>query len=255
LTATGLVAGYGRNPPALNGVSIALEPGRVLVVLGPNGSGKTTLIRCLARLLRPREGELHLDGQPLWSVPPLRVAQVLALAPQQPPLPEAFTVYELALLGRTPFIAPMAAETETDFEAAAAALRAVGLWGLRDRPIATLSGGERQRAVIARALAQRPRVLLLDEPTASLDLGAQTEVAALVRALAADSLAVLVVLHDLAFAEALADECLLLARGRVEARGAPAEVLEAGTIRRVYGVETARLNDPVTGRAHLVVRR
>jgi iron complex transport system ATP-binding protein len=255
LTATGLVAGYGRDPPALDGVSVALEPGRVLAVLGPNGSGKTTLIRCLARLLRPRAGELHLDGQPLWSTPPARVARVLALAPQQPPLPEAFTVYELALLGRTPFIAPLAAETECDFEAAAAALRAVDLWRLRDRTISTLSGGERQRAVIARALAQRPRVLLLDEPTANLDLGAQAEVAALVRTLAAADLAVLVVLHDLALTDALADECILLDRGRVEARGAPADVLEAGTIRRVYGVETTRLNDPVTGRAHLVVRR
>lgn len=224
-------------------------------MLGPNGSGKTTLIRCLARLLRPRAGDLRLYDQPLWSLPPARVARVLALAPQQSALPEAFTVYELALLGRTPFIPPLGAETEADYAAAAEALQAVALWDLRDRPIATLSGGERQRAVIARALAQRPRVLLLDEPTANLDLGAQVEVATLVRTLAATGLAVLVVLHDLPLAEALADECLLLDRGEVVARGAPGEVLDAATLGRVYGVKTTRLLDPQTGRTHLVVQR
>ncbi len=228
-------------------VNLAVRPGEVLALIGPNGAGKTTLLRALGRILRPSGGVSLLAGRPVWQLGPRAAARIVALAPQggiQSPL----TVAQLVALGRAPsrgWLLPLAAD---DRAAVERAMERAGVAELRDRPLAALSGGEQRRAILARALAQEPRTLLLDEPTAALDLRFQVAVLDLARRLAHnDGMAVVVTLHDLNQAALVADRVALLAGGRLLALGTPAEVLTAGMLARAYGVPVAVGCHPVYG--------
>jgi len=245
---------YGRDE-VLHEVSVAAPRGALLGILGPNGSGKTTLLRLLAGLLRPRTGRVTLDTQDVGAVPRHVLARRLAVVPQETHLAFEFSVLEIALMGRYPHLGAFELEGPHDVLVAREALSATGTLGLADRPFDTLSGGEKQRVVIASALAQfapalehhhasrdhdaaAGQVLLLDEPTASLDLHYQLEVAALLRQLNADrGLTVIVSTHDLNFAAAVCRDLVLLRDGRVLAAGRTADVLTAGAVRDLYGVE------------------
>ena len=248
----GLSASYGRTR-VLDSVRLTVEPGGWLAIIGPNGSGKSTLLRSILGF-HAHEGLVRVDGVPTSGVPRRERARILAYAPQTPVLPEGVTTGEYVTLGRTPHRPLLSAPRGIDRQVVADVMQRLGLDPLADRPLATLSGGEQQRAVLARALAQQPRVLLLDEPTGALDLGHAQQVLDLVDDLRRqDGLTVLSTLHDLTLAGQYADRLALLSRGRVAAEGSPAEVLTAAALQTHYGAR-ARVVPGPHGPAVLPVR-
>jgi len=219
----------------LTGVDVDAGAGEWLAVIGPNGAGKTTMLRCLAGSVG-YEGFVQLEGRDLGRLTTRQRARTIAVVPQHPVFPDGMSVADYVLLGRTPHITLFGFEGLKDKQVAAGLLEHLGLEGLARRPISTLSGGERQRAVIARALAQEPSVLLLDEPTTALDLGHQHEVLTLVDELRlARTLTVVSALHDLTLAGQYAEHFLLLDGGVVVADGTAAEVLAPDLLERCYG--------------------
>ena len=248
----GLSAGYGRTR-VLDAVRLTVEPGGWLAVIGPNGSGKSTLLRSVLGF-HPHEGQVRIDGVPTTGMHRRDRARTMAYAPQTPVLPEGVTTRDFVTLGRTPHRPLLAAPREVDRQVVADVMERLGLDDLAERPLTTLSGGEQQRAVLARALAQQPRVLLLDEPTAALDLGHAQQVLDLVdRLRRQDGLTVVSTLHDLTLAGQYADRLALLSGGRVVAEGSPAEVLTAQALRTHYGARAQVVAGP-NGPAVLPVR-
>jgi iron complex transport system ATP-binding protein len=235
---TGIGAGTNDVLPGVRRVSMAVERGAVVGLLGPNGSGKTTLLRVLAGMLRPTEGRVTLDGTDIGALTRRALARRIAVVPQETHLAFDYTVGEVALMGRYPHLGPFELEGPRDLSIARDALAATGTVDLEHRSFATLSGGEKQRVVIASALAQQADILLLDEPTASLDLGYQLEISALVARLNRErGLTVVVATHDLNFAAGLCLSLILLRNGKVLAAGPTAETLSEAAIRALYDVE------------------
>jgi iron complex transport system ATP-binding protein len=225
--------------PVLQGVSLTLSPGEVLAVLGPNGAGKSTLLRCLAGALAP-QGRVELSGRALASVPPTERARLLAFVPQHVPTRLPMTVFEAVLLGRRPYLSWR--PRPQDLEAVWESLSLLGLTDLAQREFSEISGGQRQKVALARALAQESRLLVMDEPTSSLDLRHQMEVMALLCALAEErDVGVVLAMHDLNLAARFASRAILLHRGRVLADGEPDRVLTEASIREVYGVDVLRV--------------
>ena len=239
--------------PVVDTVDLEVERGEWLALIGPNGGGKTTLLRAIARLVR-FTGSVVLGGRPTSAMPRRELSRVLAVVPQEPSTPPWMTVGEYVLLGRTPHLGPLAKEGRRDRESAARALSRLDLLDYRDRLLGTLSGGEKQRAVVARALAQEAPIVLLDEPTAALDIGHQQQALELVDALRRESeLTLVAAMHDLTLAAQYADRMVLLDRGRVVADGAPNEVLTESALARHYGAAIDVV--PVDGRIAVVPRR
>jgi iron complex transport system ATP-binding protein len=236
----------------LSDVSLEVGRGRIVGILGPNGSGKTTLVRILLGLLRPASGSVSVSGRDVGSYGRRELARELAAVPQETPVDFPFTVMELVLMGRTPHLGLLGIETAADVRAAEEAMDACGVRHLAERPIDALSGGELRRAVIARALAQGARALVLDEPTAGLDIHHQVAIFDLLRRQAREGRAILVVVHDLNLAAAYCDELLLLKDGRTEARGAVEDVLTYHRIKECYGVDVYVGVNEVTGARFLL---
>jgi iron complex transport system ATP-binding protein len=230
-------------------VSATMRPGRLTAVVGPNGAGKTTLLRVATGELAPTAGTVEMDGRPLEALPEREQARRRAVLPQQSQLHFAFSALEVVLMGRTPHL--RGAESARDWEIAHAALRTVGMDDFADRDVPTLSGGEQQRVHLARALAQiwtppeaGHRYLLLDEPTASLDLAHQHQVLRTAAGLAADGVGVLAILHDLNLAAQYADHVVMLRRGAVHGQGPPGDVLTPAAIADVFGCPVRVLTHP-----------
>jgi iron complex transport system ATP-binding protein len=239
----------GRAPFAIRDLTFTVAPGEVLGVIGPNGSGKTTLIRLLSRVLRPARGDIRLEGASLAGVSRAALARAVAVVPQDVPAGFAFTVRELVLMGRFPHGPGRFLETARDRAAAERAMRDLGVAALASEPLDRLSGGERQRALLARAVCQEPRVLVLDEPTAHLDLRHQAECVGLLRRLNREAgLTVVLVSHDLSLAGQVADRLLLLREGRLAGLGPPDAVLEERLLAAVYGCPVVVDKHPVSGR-------
>jgi len=237
----------------VRGVSARVQPQEWVALVGPNGAGKTTLIRAIAGLV-PFAGSISLAGRPTRELRRAELARLLAVVPQEPATPPWMTVAEYVLLGRTPHLGTFAAEGRRDREAAAAALARLDLLDYRERRLETLSGGEKQRVVVARALAQEARIVLLDEPTASLDIGHQQQALELLDALRAEpGLTLVAAMHDLTVSAQYADRVLLLDGGRIAAEGLPHEVLTEETIARHYGASIDVV--PVGGGLAVVPRR
>lgn len=229
---------------AVAGVDLEVGAGEWVVLVGPNGSGKTSLLRALAGTV-PAAGEVELGGRSRSALGRRRAARLVALVPQHPVLPGGMTAAEYVLLGRTPHLGYWAAESAADRRLALSALERLDAADLAGRPLGALSGGERQRVVLARAVAQDPAVLLLDEPTASLDIGHQQHVLDLVEGLRRErSMAVLGALHDLTLAAQYADRLVLLDRGRVAAEGPAAQVLTPEQLERFSGARVTLLRGP-----------
>jgi iron complex transport system ATP-binding protein len=221
--------------PVLRGVDVSVAAGEWVTVIGPNGAGKSTLLRAVGGLL-PFTGSITLLGRPTERLRRRERARLVATVPQTPIVPPGMAVLDYVLLGRTPFIRPLGRESAADLEAVDETLRRLDLVQFADRPLETLSGGERQRAFLARALAQGAPLLLLDEPTSSLDIGHQQEVLDLVDKLRADrGLTVLATMHDLSIAGEYAQRLVLLAGGRVVATGPPRNVLTEDLLAEHYG--------------------
>ena len=243
----GLSWGAAPGQPIVGPLSLAVEPGEKLALVGPNGAGKSSLLRCLYRYHRPSTGTVRLDGEDIWSLPGKAVARRVATVLQEQASDFSLTVAEVVELGLTPHRGGWGTD-HSDYDAVEAVLALMELTHLAPRDLATLSGGERQRVMIARALLQKPDLLILDEPTNHLDIRHQLEVLDLLGRLACT---VIVSLHDLALASAHADRVLLLDEGRVAAIGAPAEALTQSTIRSAFAVETLLDAHPATGRPRL----
>jgi len=234
---------------ALSGASLVLRPGEILALVGPNGSGKTTLIRALTGVVTPSAGSVRLSGRDVSAMSEVEVARLAAVVPQDPLLPATFSALDCVLMGRTPHLRLLQQEGPHDIEVARRAMLATQTWELAARPVGELSGGERQRVIVARALAQETPVLLLDEPTAHLDIGHQGAVLELMRGFTRNAgKAVLAVVHDLTLAAHYCDRLVVLRAGRVAAKGAPGEVLTPELLRAVYGVPVAIVPHPQTGR-------
>jgi iron complex transport system ATP-binding protein len=244
-----------RERPVVADVSLAVAAGELLAVLGPNGSGKTTLLRLLAGLLAPSAGTVRLDGQPLGRLSRRAVARRMALVPQDPRVDYPFTALEVTLMGRAPHQTGLGLPSSRDLAIAEDALARVDAGALAGRVLDHLSGGERQRVFVARALAQEPSVLLLDEPTTHLDVRHQLDTHALLRDLCRErGLACVTVVHDLNLAMAYCDRVVVLAGGRVAVAGPPAQALTEERVAAVFGVTIAVVAHPGDGTPVLVAR-
>jgi iron complex transport system ATP-binding protein len=236
-------------PRVVDAASLTIAAGDMIGILGPNGSGKTTLLKLLSGTLTPSAGTVHFDGRPLSEWKRRDLARRIALVPQETHAPFDFTVLDIVLMGRFPHLGTFALEGPDDLAIARHALAATGTSAFAERPFATLSGGEKQRVVIAGALAQSPELLLLDEPTASLDLGHQLDVQLLLAALNRDRGVTMVLsTHDLNLAAALCTDLILLRDGRVLAQGNTAAVLTPDAVRALYGVDADIQRHPGSGR-------
>jgi len=255
LDARGLVVQYaGLQARALDGVDLALRPGELVAVVGPNGSGKTSLLRAVLGLVPLAAGQVAISGRPLaqWSRSDL--AQTAALVPQREDTPFSWTVDEMVGFGRYARLGALSSFGQADREAIDRALSRCDVTTLRARRLETLSGGEWQRVRVARALAQEPRLLALDEPTASLDLGHEMALFELIRSLVAEGMAGLVITHHLSLAGRFADRLLLLDRGKVVAEGSPETALTPELIEAVFQWPVAAIGLPDGGREIVPLR-
>jgi iron complex transport system ATP-binding protein len=249
---------YGPGPAggfAIRDLSFEVRPGETFGVIGPNASGKTTLVRLLSRVLTPSSGQLRLDGADLARLSRAEVARQVAVVPQDVPGGFPHTVEELVLMGRYPRAPGRFFESAEDRAAARRAMEAVGVMPLCGALLDRLSGGERQRVMLARALAQEPRLLVLDEPTAHLDLRYQAECAGLLRRLGRrDGLTIVLVSHDLGFAAELCDRLLLVAGGAAVRVGLPETVIDEAVLEAAYGCRVLVDKHPISRRptVHLV---
>jgi iron complex transport system ATP-binding protein len=253
MTARSVSAGYG-GADILKQITLELVSGKLVGVIGPNGSGKTTLLRAMSRSLRPSSGQVVLDGKDIFAIHARDFARRVAVVPQETLVPFDFSVLEVVLMGRSPWLGRFDLEGPPDIEAAEEALAVTGTAYLKDRPINALSGGERQRVILARALAQRPEILLLDEPTSHLDIAYQLEMMDAVSRLCRDQgLAVMIVLHDLNLAGQYCDSVAIIAGGELQAVGSPAEVITPENIGRIYGVNVWVNGHPTTGKPYVTL--
>jgi iron complex transport system ATP-binding protein len=237
--------GYGKQT-VLRNVSFEAKPGEMLGIIGPNGSGKSTLIRGITRLIHPSYGKIFLDSSDISDINRQKLAQLIAVVPQNPTLPEPFTALEVVLMGRTPHLGLLRYEGKKDLAIVKGVMEATQTLAFAERRVGELSGGERQRLTIARALAQEPKIILMDEPTANLDINFQIETLGLARRLCLEqNLIVVVTLHDLNLASQYCDRLVLLSDGKVYCQGIPKTVINARTIKEVYGAEVYVYPHPV----------
>lgn len=239
----------------LNRLEFSISRGRRVALLGANGAGKSTLLRCISKTLKPTSGAVLLDDQDIKSLSPRDLARTMAVVPQETRTDFDFTVEDTVLMGRLPYLKRFTPEDDDEKSIALRAMAMTGVSHLAKRSIATLSGGEKQRVIIARALCQEPQILLLDEPTANLDLGYQHSLLEMITGLnKKQGITIIAAIHDLNLAARFFDCMLLLAGGRILAAGTAEEVIDPGLIKTAYGVEAFVYRHPLTGCLQVSVR-
>jgi len=241
----------------LKGISFDVRSGELISILGPNGSGKTTLLRCISATLKPKLGSVYIDGASVRNMKSRDIAKRFAFVEQSSALGYELSVIDVVMLGRLPYIKRFSLPTEEDLKAVERSLEVVGIAALGKRSFDELSGGEKQKVLIALAIAQSTKVLLLDEPTAHLDIKAQIEVMELLRKLCREGKIVLMATHDVSFASHFSDRVLLLRDGEQIAFGPPEEVIREGLIKKTFGVGLSiareiRKNGNKRGRVHVI---
>jgi iron complex transport system ATP-binding protein len=252
LNVNGVECRYG-SAKILSGINLEVKPGDFVGILGPNGSGKTTLLKSISRVLKPHVGTILFDKKDLYSQKPLEVAKKMAVVPQDSSVGFNFSVMDIVLMGRNPHLGHFQMETSKDVEIARKAMELTNTWSLADRHINELSGGERQRVIIARALAQEPKILLLDEPMSHLDIINQLEIMDLVKGLCVKKgLAVIAVVHDLNMAARYCNSVLMLKAGALFAFGEVEKVLTSENIRSVFGVDAIVRNNAATNSLYVI---
>lgn len=261
LEVRGLVAGYGRRHPkeVVHGVSFSLDSGEFLCIIGPNGCGKTTTLKAMMGLVPTMAGQVLVAGHPVAGMGERELARHFAYIPQAHTPPFPFTVADVVMMGRTPYINRLYRTTERDRVVALRALDLLGIRDITDQPYTRLSGGQQQMTLIARALAQQSDVLVMDEPTASLDFGNQQLVLSRLRLLSQTGKAVVMVTHDPDHALYCADRVVVMERGRVIATGTPDACITDDMLRRVYGTDAhvadVEVEPGVTERVCIPVRK
>ncbi len=246
--------GYNRQI-ILDDISFRVNPGELVGLIGPNGCGKSTIIRALSHILRPHSGQVLLDGKDIKTIPRQALARLLGVVPQMPLLPSTFTAFEIVLMGRNPHLGLFQYEGPREMAIAWQAMARTGTQSLSGRRVNELSGGEIQCLLMARVLAQETKAILLDEPTANLDIGRQVEILDMIKNLCRDDrLAVLAALHDLNLASQYCDRLILINDGRIHAVGKPAEVVTPGNIADVYGAENCVYAHPESGLPTVLVK-
>jgi iron complex transport system ATP-binding protein len=229
-------------------VTFQIMPGEMVGLIGPNGSGKSTIIKAISRVISTYSGKILLDGKDISKTPRGELARLLSVVPQMPLLPSTFTAFEIVLMGRNPHLGLFQYEGAKDVAITWQAMKVTATQSLAERRVGELSGGEIQRLVIARALAQQPKSILLDEPTANLDIRHQIEILDLIKSLCLENnLTVLAALHDLNLATQYCDRLILINNGQVHAQGTPEEVINSQNIKEVYGAEGCVYTHPVNG--------
>jgi iron complex transport system ATP-binding protein len=245
LSLKNVTLGYGSRT-VLTGVSLEVVPGEILGVVGPNGCGKSTLIKGITKVLPLTDGDILLDGRSLRTFSQNEIARYVAVVPQSVSLPEAFTSFEIVMMGRTPHMKFLEYEGQKDVDITVKAMKMTDTLHLAGRRAGELSGGERQRLTIARALAQQPQIILLDEPTSHLDINYQIETLELISGLCkTEGLAVLAALHDLNLAAQYCDRIIMLNKGCIFDEGNPCEVVTAVNVKQVYGADVCISPHPV----------
>ncbi len=238
---------YGRRV-VISDLSFQVMPGEIVGLIGPNGCGKSTIIKALSRVISPSSGEITLDGKNIFKIPREGLARLLGVVPQMPLLPSTFSAFEIVLMGRNPHLGLLQYEGEKDMAVCWQAMEKTATQHLAGRKVGELSGGEIQCIVIARVLAQEPESILLDEPTANLDINRQVAILDLIRDLCREnSLGVVIALHDLNLASQYCDRLVLIKNGRVHAQGTPGEVINSRNIEEVYGAGSCVYAHPGNG--------
>ena len=245
--------GYGKQK-VLTDINLSASRGEMLGIIGPNGSGKSTMIRGICRLLTPRTGHVIINEQDVSQISRIELARLVAVVPQTPNLPDTFTAFEIVLMGRTPHLGRFRFEGRTDFEIAWQAMEITNTQSFAERTMDQLSGGQKQLLTIARALAQEPKLILLDEPTAHLDINYQTETLDFIRGLCIkQDLAAIAVLHDLNLAAQYCDRLVLLNNGRIHTEGSPQEVITERNIKEVYRANVCVYPHPINELPTIVI--
>ena len=232
--------------PVLTEISFGVRVGELLGIVGPNGCGKSTLIKGITKVLPLEEGRVCIGEKPVAAMPQGELARLVAVVPQHSSLPEAFTSFEIVLMGRTPHLGFLRYEGQKDIDLAIKAMEITDTWHLALRRVGELSGGERQRLTIARAITQQPEIILLDEPTSHLDINYQIETLEIISSFChEEGLAVLAALHDLNLAAQYCDRIIMLNGGKIYAEGSAAAVITPANVKRVYGADVCISPHPV----------
>ena len=245
--ATGVHFSYAQHA-VLRGLDLEARPGEIVGLVGPNGSGKSTFLRVASGTLVPRQGEVIVQGKRVSALKPRDRARLVAMVQQSPAVPPGFTVLDVVLMGRNPYLGLLQWEGAGDYEICQRVMELTETWDFADRPVSSLSGGELQRVFIARALAQETPVLLLDEPTSHLDISYQTGVLDMIlRVKGQTQITVLVAMHDLTLAAQYCNRIAVLHQGVIYACGEPSEVLTSDVVSKVFGTPVAIVEHPVHG--------
>ena len=244
ITIEGLHFSYGQNP-VLEEIDLSIQKGEIFAIVGPNGSGKTTLLKNISGVLTPDKGALYLNMRQIADLSTWEIARQLAMVEQDREVGFDFTVREVIAIGRIPHQSRFARENKVDKERIEEAMRVCSVDSLANRLIAEISGGERQRVFLAMALAQEPKVLLLDEPTTHLDINYQAQIMEIIRAQAIDGLTVVMALHDLNLVAQYADRAAMLDKGQLLEIGKPDEVLTEANIKRVFHTDVIVTKHPL----------
>ncbi|UNC92502.1 heme ABC transporter ATP-binding protein [Candidatus Contubernalis alkaliaceticus] len=241
-----------QSSPVLEGINTEIKKGDFVGIIGPNGSGKSTLIKNVNALLKPVEGAVLLEDEDISKMSRQRVARSMAVVPQDTSVGFDFSAFEIVMMGRVPHLSRFEKEGPKDEKIVREAMEVTNSWSLKDRSITELSGGERQRVIMARALAQEPQIILLDEPTAFLDISYQTEIFDLMRELnRKKNMTVIAVLHDLNLASQYCDYLILLKAGKIFNIGTPSNVMTVENIQEVYGTKVIISEHPINGTPYI----
>ena len=251
ISAKGVWASYGERS-VLNGVDLEVERGSFVALAGPNGVGKSTLLRLVSGVIKPTRGSIEVSGMDVSALSARERARLVAVVPQDPELPNGAPAIEVVLMGRNPHLGLLSWESDSDVQTALDAMRMTYTEELLDRPVDELSGGERQRVAIAIALAQQTPIILLDEPTANLDLAYQPAIMELMRGLVASGKTILAAVHDLTLAAQFCDKVALMHKGISLTSGPPEVALTEENIREAYGAEVRIIEHPETGKPVIV---
>lgn len=232
-------------------VSFMVRPGEILGIIGPNGSGKTTLLNIICGVLKPNSGDIFIQDKNVKEIPRKELYQILAIVPQDSITSFNYTVLDIVLMGRTPYLKGSFWEREIDYEVAINSIKDIGIYNLKDKYVSQLSGGERQKVTIAQALSQQPKILLLDEPTTHLDINSKLEIMNLITRLNKEQkITVITIFHDINLAASFCPRILILSKGRISAMGNAEDVLTSQNLEGAYDIPVVVKKNPITNRIY-----